>query len=189
MVSAILNLKMKGMDMIMEKRFLECGKIVGEHGLRGEVKLLPWSSDIGELCEFETLFMDNGEKELLIDRARIQKNVILLKIAGIDTIEQAQAMRGKLIYIDRDQDSLEDGQFYIQDILGISVVDVDTEEVYGILDDVTETGANDVYYIKCPDGSTKLIPAIPDVVIEINLEDNKMSIRPLKGLFDDAEEV
>ena len=171
----------------MEKRFLECGKFVGVHGLRGEVKLLPWGNDFGEICEFETLFLEKGEKEITIERARVQKNVVVLKLAGIDTIEAAERLKGKVVYIDREQDSLEEGQFYIQDIMGIKVVDIDTEEIYGVLDDVSETGAHDVYYIKCADGSTKLIPAIPDVVIHISMEDDKMSIRPLKGLFDDGD--
>ncbi len=173
----------------MKQKFLECGKIVSVHGLRGEIKLLPWGNDADELCEFANFYLDKGKVELEVERARVHKNVVIVKFVGVDTVEQAQQMRGKVLFIDREQDSLEEGQYYISDLIGMDVIDVDSGIVYGSMTGFTETGANDVYHITCPDNSLKLIPAIPQVVIEISMEQNKMLIRPLKGLFDDGEEV
>lgn len=169
----------------MKERYLECGKIVGFHGLKGEIKLLPWGDNHHELCEFKHLYLKKGETELNMVRARIHKNTVLITLEGYNSIEEAQPLRGKVVYIDREQDTLEDGQYYVQDLLGLEVSDIDTGEIYGKLDDVIETGANDVYYIKCPDGTDKLIPAIPQVVIDVDMEKETMRIRPLDGLFDD----
>ena len=160
------------------KRFLECGKIVTTHGLKGEVKVQPWCDSPEELADWEVLYFDKGETEVEVEQARVQKSMVILKLAGVDRVEDAQRLRGKVLYLDRTMEELEEGVYYIQDLLGL--------EVYGELADVTETGANDVYHIRFPDGRIQLIPAIPQVVIAIDLEAGRMDIRPLEGLFDDA---
>ena len=168
------------------KRFLECGKIVTTHGLRGEVKVQPWCDSPEELAEWETLYLDKGDTEVTVERARVQKNMVILKLAGVDRVEDAQLLRGRILYLDRTMEELEEGVYYIQDLLGIEVRDADTGTLYGELVDVTETGANDVYHIRFADGKVRLIPAIPQVVISVDVEAARMEIRPLEGLFDDA---
>lgn len=167
----------------MKKQYLECGKIVSVHGLRGEVKVLPWCDGPEALAAFATLYLDRGATPLGVERARAAKNMTLVKFAGVDTPEAAQALRGKVLYLDRADDTLEEGQYYFQDLMGLTVEDADTGEVYGTLADVSETGANNVYHIAFPDGKVRLIPAIPEVVLSIDLEAGKMYIRPLEGLF------
>lgn len=169
----------------MKKQFLETGKIVTTHGIKGEVKVMPWCDDPQIFLELKKLYLEKGKKEILIDGARLQKNMVLLKIRGIDDMTAAQSMRGKVIYLNRDDIKLEEGEYFIQDLIGLEVSDVDSGKVYGELVDVSETGANDVYHIKFADGSVKLIPAIKDVVIETDIDGNTMKIRPLVGLFDD----
>ena len=148
----------------MKKRFLECGKIVATHGLRGEVKVLPWCDGPEALVPIKTFYLDGGNTPKRAERCRIQKNMVLLKLEG-------------------EEDTLEEGQYYIQDLIGLTVEDADTGEVYGTLRDVTETGANDVYHVAFPDGRVQLIPAIPQVIVEIDIDGGKMLIRPLEGLF------
>ncbi|MEG0541589.1 MAG: ribosome maturation factor RimM [Angelakisella sp.] len=172
----------------MKQRFLECGKIVAIHGLKGDLKVQCWGGSPEELCDFGTLFFDKGEKPVTVEKARMQKNMVLLKLEGVDTPEQAQALRGKVLYIDRELDNLEDGQYYIQDLIGLRVVDADDGHLYGTLCDVSETGANDVYHIRFEDGTVKLIPAIPQVVLKIDIDAGEMTIRPLVGLFEDEED-
>ena len=109
--------------------------------------------------------------------------MVLLKLEGVDTPEAAQALRGRVLWLDREEDTLEEGQYYIQDLIGLSVEDADTGERYGILRDVTETGANDVYHVAFPDGRVQLVPAIPQVIAKIDIDGGKMLIRPLEGLF------
>lgn len=168
------------------KRFLECGKIVTVHGLKGEVKVLPWCDSPEEMARWEVLYLDKGETELAVERARVQKNMVILKLAGVDTVEDAVRLRGKVLYLDRTMEELEEGVYYIQDLLGMEVRDADTGALYGELADVTETGANDVYHIRFGDGKIRLIPAIPQVVISLDPEAGRMDIRPLEGLFDDV---
>ena len=167
----------------MKKRFLECGKIVATHGLRGEVKVLPWCDGPEALVPIKTFYLDGGNTPKGAERCRIQKNMVLLKLEGVDTPEAAQALRGRVLWLDREEDTLEEGQYYIQDLIGLSVEDADTGERYGILRDVTETGANDVYHVAFPDGRVQLVPAIPQVIAKIDIDGGKMLIRPLEGLF------
>ncbi len=172
----------------MKKEFLECGKIVSVHGLRGEVRAQSWGDSPEDLCAFETLYLDGGKTPVTVERARVQKNVVLLKLKGCDTPEAAQALRGKVLYLHRGQEQLEEGQYYLQDLLGMQVYDADTGRLYGELCDWSETGANDVYHIRFEDGKERLIPAISQVVIRVDVEGERMEIRPLKGLFDDEPE-
>lgn len=172
-----------------QKRFLEIGKITNVHGLQGEVKVYPWCDDAAFLCSFDTLYADkNGRKPLEILRARVQQNLVILQLGGCTTREQAEAMRGTVLYMDRDDIELEDGTYFVQDLIGLTVVDADTGKVWGKLRDVMPTGANDVYSIWNEEEKKEyLAPAIPQVVLETDIEGGTMTIRPLKGLFDDAD--
>jgi len=168
------------------KQYLEIGKIVSVQGLKGEVRVEAWCDTLEFLCEFDTLYFDKGEKKIEIERSRPHKNIVLMKIKGIDTVEQAQLLRGKILYMDRDDVELEEGSYFVQDLIGLEVIDIDDGTVYGKLSEVSFTGANDVYHIKNPDRKKEwLIPAIPDVVIETDIAGGKMLIRKMEGLFDE----
>ena len=104
----------------MKKRFLECGKIVATHGLRGEVKVLPWCDGPEALVPIKTFYLDGGNTPKRAERCRIQKNMVLLKLEGVDTPEAAQALRGRVLWLDREEDTLEEGQYYIQDLIGLT---------------------------------------------------------------------
>lgn len=167
------------------KQFLEIGKIVAVQGLKGEVRVEAWCDSKEFLCEFDTLYFDKGAKAVEIQRAHPHKNIVLMKIKGVDTVEQAQLLRNKILYMDRNDVELEEGSFFVQDLIGLEVVDGDSGESYGKICDVTETGANDVYHIKDSSGKIRLIPAIPDVVLNTDIEAGKMTIHVLEGLFDE----
>jgi len=168
----------------MKKEYLEIGQIVTTHGIGGEVRVKPWCDSPEVLCAFEKLYFDGGGTEVSVERSRIHKNVVVMKIKGIDTLEQAQTLRNRILFAHREDFELDEGIFFIQDLLGLSVVDADTGACYGTLCDVTQTGANDVYHVRGEDGTTVLIPAIADVIIETDIDAGRMTIRPLKGLFD-----
>ncbi len=172
----------------MKKAFLEVGKIVSTHGVQGEVRVQPWCDSTDFLCQFDTLYMDRlGNSAADVIRARPHGNVVVMKLKGIDSMDEAATLRGKLLYISREDVRLDEGAYFVQDLLGMQVLDADTGEIYGVVDDVSETGANDVYHICFPDGTVHYIPAIPDVVTEVDVDAQVMRIRPLKGLFDDAD--
>lgn len=168
----------------MKKQFLEIGKIVSTHGVRGEVKVLPWCDSAEFLTEFEELYFDGGKTPIQIENARVHKGMAILKLEGVSTMDQANLYRGKVLYMDRDDVELEPGTYFIQDLIGLSVIDADTGEEYGTLCDVTQTGANDVYHIKAPDGKEYLIPAIEQVIEKTDLTQGKLLIHPLEGLFE-----
>ena len=166
------------------EELLETGKIVAIHALKGEVRVQPWCDSPEFLAEFEELYLDGEWVE--IENARVQKTMVIMKIAGIDTPEAAQKLVGKVLYLSRDQVELEEGTYFITDLIGMQVIDADDPtHVYGVLTEVSNTGANDIYHIKFPDGKTRYVPAIPQVIDAVDVEGKVMTIRPLEGLFDD----
>lgn len=165
------------------KQFLEIGKIVSVFGIKGEVKVQPWCDSPDFLCEFDILYRKSGDL-VEIEHSRVAKNIVVMKIKGVDTVEDAQKMRNHILYMDRNDVELEEGSFFVQDLIGLEVSDADSGEVYGKLTDVSETGANDVYHVETAEGKLLLVPAIPDVVVETDIEGGIMKIRPLEGLFD-----
>ncbi len=171
----------------MVKEFLECGKIVTTHGVKGEVKIEPWADSAEFLKEFKAFYLNNGQTELKVKSSRVHKSALLAVFDGIDDMDKALAMRGKVLFIKRADADLSDGKFFWQDLIGLEVVDENNHSiVYGKLRDISEIpGANDVYYITNEEGKEFLIPGIKDVVKKIDLEENKMYISPLEGLFDD----
>lgn len=166
----------------MKKQYLEAGKIVTTHGIRGEIKIMPYTDTPELLCEFERLFMGKNHDEVYIEKSRVFKNTVIAKIEGIDTPEEAEKLRNKILYMHRDDLELDEDTYFIQDLIGMEVKDADTAADYGKIIDVMQTGANDIYVIK---GEREyLIPAIPDVIISTDIDNNIMLIKPLDGLFD-----
>lgn len=164
------------------KKYLECGKIVSTHGVKGEVKVQHWCDEPEYLCGFDVLYMENGAKKLKVERARTHKDMVIIKLAGIDDMDSAAALRGKTLWLDRD-DAPDDGSVFLQDLIGLEVKDADTGQSYGKLSDVIKTGANDVYEFTDDKGIKRLAPAIPEVVIKVDIDGGLMLIRPLRGLF------
>ena len=148
------------------------------------MKVVPWCDEPEFLCEFDTLYLGKAQKSVNVTAARLQKGNVLLHLEGVDTVEAAEQLRNQVLYMDRDEVELKEGVYFIQDLIGLEVLDADTGKSYGKLSDVMQTGANDVYEIKDETGKTVLIPAIPDVVQETDLDGGVMRIRPLEGLFD-----
>lgn len=167
------------------KQYLEVGKLNNTHGVKGELKLQLWCDNIDYLKQFKVLYLDDkGEKPLNLISARPQKDLAIVKFDGIDTIEKAQEIKGKVLYGNRDDAEIEEGSNYIADLIGCYVVDVDTEEEYGQVTDVLNYGSCDIYDIESW-GKHRLVPATPDIVKEINTEFQVIRIKRIKGLFDE----
>ena len=161
---------------------------MGTHGVRGEVKICPWCDSPDFLRRFTTLYLDDaGKTALKVQRLRVHKNMVLGLFEGIDTVEKAQALRGRTVYISRAEADLPEGKWFVQDLLGCKVKDIDSGAEYGTLTEVIlGAGANDVWAVKGANGETVLVPAIPDVVLETDVAAGIVRIRPLRGLFDGA---
>lgn len=167
------------------KKFLECGKIVAPQGLKGEVRVQPWCDSPEYLCGFEKLYLAGGKTCLTVEKARTKGGLAILKLAGCDSATAAADLRGKVLWLDREDDP-DDTSYFIQDLLGLEAVDCDTGVSYGKLTDVFATGANDVYEFTGANGVKRLVPVIPQVVLDIQINEGRILIRPLEGLFDDA---
>ena len=170
----------------MLKQYLEIGQIVSTHGITGEVRVNPWCDTPEFMKKFKTLYFDaNGNKAVKITACRPHGNVVIIKLDGIDTVEEAQKLRNKTLYMNRADAKLGKGDWFIQDLIGCTVYDADdNEKTYGKLTDVAETGANDIWFIE-NNGKEYIIPAIKDVVINVDVENESVFIRPLKGIFDE----
>ena len=172
----------------MIKRFLELGQVVGTHGVRGELRVNPWCDSPAFAKRFKTLYWDkNGEKPVTVLSCRPHGNIVLLSLEGVDSIEAAEKLRSRMLYLNRDDAHLAPGTWFIEELIGCEVLDADDGRLYGTLTEVSQTGANDVWHITGTDGREYLLPAIPDVVVDADVANNRVLIRPLKGIFDDAD--
>ena len=171
----------------MKKQYLETGKIVGIHGLKGEVKIEPWCDGPEFLTGLKRLFLKN-DTELKIKSARVHKNITIVHFDGIDMPEQAEALRGKTVSLNRDDIQLPEGVNFVQDIIGLTAIDLNSGKEYGKVTDVISTGANDVYEIT-KDGKSYLIPKIDEVVSEVDTDRGivRINTRILGGLFEDED--
>ncbi len=169
----------------MLKQYIEAGKITGTHGIRGEMRMECWCDSPEFMSAFKTLYLssDGSEKWTKV-ACKPHKNIAIVKVPDIDTVEQAERFRGKVVYISRKDAKLPEGKYFVQDLLGCEVFDYDNGILYGQISDVSKTGANDVWHISNQRGEY-LIPVIDEVVVSVDVESQKMLIRPMKGIFDD----
>lgn len=164
-------------------RFLEAGEVVSTHGVRGEMRVQPWCDGPAMLTKLKTLYWDAEGRLPVRVACRPHKSMVLVKAEGIDTVQEAAARRGQILYLDRRDIKLPAGRYFIRDLIGLRVLDADTNEEYGVLTAVSATGANDVYHMD-HHGREVLIPAIPLVVRKVDVDGGEIRISPLEGLFD-----
>lgn len=171
----------------MLKQFLEAGQVVGTHGVRGELRVQPLGDSPEFLAKFRTLYLDQGRTPVRVRSARAHKNITLISLENVNSIDDGEKLRGRILYLNRNDARLPKGRYFIADLLGMKVSDADSGRYYGALTDVIQTGANDVYEITDDTGKTYLMPAVKSMVIETNVEAGEMKIRPVAGIFDDAD--
>ena len=151
----------------MPKKFLEAGKIVGTHGIRGDLKVQSWCDTPEVLCDFDTLYLDE-KTPVEVKSAQVHKNVVLMHLKGVDTVEAAEKLRGKILHLDRDDVDLPEDLVFIQDILTFKVYDLRVDRVIGHIRDVlTSNPAHDMYEIAGEDGRLIYIPAIKPFLKEM----------------------
>lgn len=172
----------------MIKEFLEIGQVVGTHGVRGELRVDPWCDTPEFFKRFKTLYFDNmGGSAVKVISSRAHGNIVLLCLDGVKSVEEATALRGRVIFMRRKDAKLPEGSYFIAELIGCIAVDADDESiVFGEVSQVSRTGANDVWHIN-KNGREYLLPAIPDVVVNVDVVKGKVRIRPLKGIFDDED--
>lgn len=170
----------------MENMF-RIGIYSNTHGIRGEIKVLPTTEDISRFDYLKKLVMDCGKegmKEFEVEGVKYFKNTVILKLTGIDNINDIEKYKGAELYVTRENAiPLDEDEFYIADILGAVVVSDEGSEL-GKLIDVMQTGANDVYVVKLKNGKEGLFPAIPDCIKDVDVENKKLTVHVMPGLLD-----
>ena len=167
----------------MQKR-LEIGQIVNTFGIRGEVKVTPFTDDINRFDNLKKVYVKTRKEDKLykVEGVRYHKNMVLLKLEGIENPEQAELLKNAYLEIDReDAIPLEEGQYFIVDLIALEVY-TDEGRLLGKVDDIYNTGANDIYVVKNELGMTKLLPGIKEVIKQINLEEKKILVNLIEGL-------
>ena len=164
----------------MKKEYLEAGKIVNTHGVRGEVRIQPWADSAAFLQDFDTLYVNDKPMELL--SARVHKSFLIAHFAGVTDIDAAIALKNKLVYIRRADANLPPGHFFIQDILGLPVLD-EAGVRFGVLKEVLPRGkGGDVYVISGADGTEHLVPDAPVFILEKNPDEGFIRVRLIEGM-------
>ncbi len=171
-----------------KKPFLEAGKVVGTHGVRGEMRVECWCDSPAVFAKLKTIYFDEMGKDSVKITARPHKSMVLVKMNGVDTVEQAETYRGRVLYLSRKDVKLPKGQYFISDLIGLAVKDAATGEVYGEITDVTTPGVQNIYHVKmADDGREVMIPAVPEFVKAVDVDGGFVEIIPIKGLLSDED--
>lgn len=164
---------------------LEIGQIVNTFGIKGFVKVNPFVDDISRFDDLKKVYIKRNEtlKEMEIEEIKYHKNMVLIKFKGIDKVEEAEQYRNLYLEVDRENAiDLQEGEYFIADLLGLSVV-TEENKFLGKLEDIFNTGSNDIYVVKTEDGKQLLLPAISEVIKQINLNESKIVVHLLEGLI------
>ena len=163
----------------MEKNpFIEAGRIVNTHGVQGEVKIEVWLDSPKFFRSFKRLYTAGGQ-ELKVLSARTHKDFVIAKLAGVEDVNAAMALKNKVVSIRRSDAALPRGAFFLQDILGTRVVDEDGNEI-GVLEDVMETPASNIYVVK--GAAEHLIPAVPEFIKKTDAEAGVITVHLIEGM-------
>lgn len=168
----------------MQKR-LEIGQIVNTFGIRGEVKVVPFTNDIKRFDDLKKVYVKSNKqsKQYKVENVRYHKNMVLLKLEGIDNPEIAKMIKNSYLEIDReDAIPLEEGAYFIADLIGLEVY-TDDGKLLGKVDDIYNTGSNDIYVVKDELGKQILLPGIKEVIKDVQIENSKIIVHLIPGLI------
>ena len=179
--AVVVNRRIENMEQI-----LRVGVISSTHGIRGEVKVYPTTDDPERFLDLDEVILDTGRehKILEIEGVKFFKNQVILKFKGYDNINDIEKYLKKDLLVDREHAvELGENENFIADLIDMEVV-TDEGKVLGTLTDVIETGANDVYAVKTPEGKEILLPAIRDCILDVNVDEKRMTVHVMEGLLD-----
>ncbi len=165
----------------MMQQYLEVGKITNVHGVMGEVRVQPWADSPQYLCQFKTLYVDKAHFPVKVERARVHKNMVILKLEGLTDVNSALTMKNAILYIDRKDANLPEGSFFLADIYGLEARDAETGAVLGTIADIRTLPASNVYVIRGGEREI-MVPAVPQFIAETNVEGGYVRINMMEGL-------
>lgn len=166
----------------MEK--IKIGRIVNAVALRGEVKVYNYSGYRERYEELDRIIAE--DKEYKIEKVRYQQEMVILKLSGVDDRNAAEAMKNKDVFItEEDLLELPEDTFYIRDLIGLPVIDIDTDKKIGTIKDVLQPSSQDIYVVKPEKGADVLIPAVSEFVKEVDIEEGYVKVHLIKGMMED----
>ncbi len=170
----------------MEK-YLECGKIINTHGVRGAVKIESWCDTPDVVCSLEKMYYKKNDEylPLKVEKASIHKGCALVYFEGVDTMEKAQLMKNRVVYADRDDIEIGDDRVFVADIIGLDVFDERSGNKLGVLTDLIESPASDIFCVKT-ENKEVLVPAVDEFIGHI--DESGVYLCPIPGMFDEVED-
>jgi 16S rRNA processing protein RimM len=165
--------------------YFKIGQIVNTHGIKGEIKINPYTDDIVKLSRAKSIYFESDlTTKVQVEYSKIISSFVIFKLKGIDTPEEASKLKQKYIYIERNEnEKLEEDTYYIDDLIGLQVISIDNNSVIGTISYIFNTGANDIYEVKLNDGKNAYLPAIKDVIKKVDIEDKKVYVKLMEGLL------
>ena len=171
---------------MQQNDYLQVGVITSTHGIKGEVKVFPTTDDPNRFRALKDVVLDTGKEQipLEIEGVKFFKQYVILKFKGIDNINDIEKYRKMPLLVSRENAvELEEDEYYIGDLIGMEVYTDDSEERFGVLKDVMETGANEVYIISSDHHGEVLLPAIHECILDVDVEAKKMKVHLMEGLL------
>ena len=168
----------------MDKKYIECGKIINTHGCKGGLKVDPWCNSSKEFTELKKLYVRHNTNfvEYNVTKASVFKQFVILELKEITEMDDALALKGKTLYASRADFELEEGEFFLADIIGLNVIDATTKHVYGTIKDIINRGASDIYVVNTENGE-RMIPAVKEFIISIDITSG-VYVNVIEGLLD-----
>ena len=167
--------------------YIECGKIINTHGVRGAIKLESWCNTPEDLAKLKKIYLLDGGEYLAnkVKKASVFKQFVIMELDGLTDIDEALPLKNKTVYAARKDFKLREGEFFICDLIGLDVIDADSGKVYGKLKETINRGASDIYVVDTPTGE-RMMPAVPEFVDRVDIESG-IYVRVISGMLEDEE--
>ena len=167
-----------------DKLYIECGKIINTHGCRGGVKAESCCNSEEDLASLKKVFIKNGKtyEEYKVTKSAIFKQFVIFEFKGLDDMDKAMLLKNKTLYAKRSDFKLDDGEFFLADMIGLDVIDADNGRVYGKLVEIINRGASDIYVVNTENGE-RMIPAVDQFIISVDIQKGVL-VRPIEGMLD-----
>ena len=164
--------------------YIECGKVINTHGCHGGLKLEAWCNYPEDLADLKTVYIKRGDTytSYKVSKASVFKQFVVAMWADVDDMDKALALKGQTVYARREDFELEDGEYFIADMIGLDIIDANTGKVYGTLSEIINRGASDIYVIKTENGE-RMMPAVPEFVDRVDIKKG-IFVKPIEGMLD-----
>lgn len=163
--------------------YFKIGKITAPVGIKGEIRVYPYTNEITRFSAVKELTVEGEEAVRSVEKFRVDKNMVVLKLSGIDDRNTSETYRNKNLLVDKEEFDLDEDVFYADDLIGMEVFD-ESGNLLGELSDILNKPTQDLYEVSCGDGKSFVIPAVKEFILDVDTEENKMVVHLIDGLMD-----